>query len=1299
MNKNILRFLLSSVLLMCCMTANAVGIQPSGEGTSANPYQIATKEHLLWFADYVNQGNLTACAILSADITVNNGVLDSNGDLNSGTFETWTPIGSWGSEPNTYKGFAGEFNGNGHTISGLYFNDETKAPVGLFGIADNNGYIHDVGVKDSYFRGKSHVAGICGDLAKGKIENCWNGATVIGTSGCAGGITGSCWHSSSVSGCHNIGNVSSADTDVCGGICGSVAKNNDESIYSVSNCVSLQGKCDRAYNIGEEGAKVIDVYILDASAFASGDVCWILNGQKIDTKWRQQIGTDSYPVWTGNYLVNYYNGSYSYYYNETMCEKSSNGIHNFEKITIIGCNGDTFYYWHCTHCGNDYSYEGDGGHKNQTKEWSPSSGAHSPEWVQAVLPTATTEGRYGHWHCRLCGKNFFDEQCTVEATDAALTVPVAKNNEIWYTTTDNKKLTPYRTDVFGAAYNDADNVYEKGLGKITFAGEVTSIGDEAFESYYYSPNCKPLQSIIIPNSVTSIGVYAFRKCTNLSYIKIPESITSIASNAFYLCNSLPVENNCRYVGSFLVGVADNTLSDYTIKEGTRCIGANAFENCSNMTSVTIPISVIDIGKYAFLECAKLGSVTLPEYLTGIGDYAFAQCSQLQSITIPGSVKSMGMYVFSDCTSLSNVTIEDGACIGQSSFASYKGAFTIKGSLSGVGENAFQGCSGLTSVSVKSGSIGNFAFEKCSSLSAVTLMDGVTHIGQYAFGSCPISQITIPGSVKSMGVSIFSNCTGLNTVTIGDGAYIGGNVFEKYAGTIVFKGGLSGAGGSAFAECNVLTAVSIASGSIGSYAFADCTNLSAVTFGEDVTAIGDHAFKGCTKLKSISIENGSIGEMAFSGCTELTTVTIKSGSIGNKAFDECNKLSTVTLQEGVTGIGEKAFNKCSQLQSIVIPGSVKSMGSEIFYSCDLKNVTISDGAYIGKWVFKNYQGTITLNGDLSGAGEFAFQGCPGLTSVSFESGNIGLNAFDGCENICTITLQKDVTGIDAEAFAGCVGLKDITVKWTEAKKIPAIPWEAFRNVDKSKVTLHIPSYTTALYQAKDVWNGFKLLEDVNVIITKTDGSTVEQKLKDGDEVTIDESEDDIKSLVVTEKLTNISVTYIRNFANADKWQGWYVPFDVDVADMAQAGLEVAKIYGILLDNSGNTVLAFLKMDTGTVKANTPYVVRPKESGKVTLTTETTIHPTVATSMFMMSIADTYTIGGIYEQTTTPGKWYAINKDGRFQKMGEGVGLRPFRVWMTIDSREDNPYATKSGMNMMVISKGQIYTVNGKNYLAQ
>ena len=390
------------------------------------------------------------------------------------------------------------------------------------------------------------------------------------------------------------------------------------------------------------------------------------------------------------------------------------------------------------------------------------------------------------------------------------------------------------------------------------------------------------------------------------------------------------------------------------------------------------------------------------------------------------------------------------------------------------------------------------------------------------------------------------------------------------------------------------------------------------------------------------------------------------------------------------------------------------------------------------VFQNYTGALTINGSLSGVGANAFDGCTALTSVSVKSGSIGGYAFYSCTGLTSVTLLEDVTSIYSYAFFECSNLKDIFVKWTEAEKMPYIDFTAFHEIDLSKVTLHVPSYTTALYQTKNIWKDFKIVEDVNVIITKTDDTKVEQKVVDNGSVTIDESNSDIKNLVVSEKLTNVSVTYIRNFANADKWQGWYVPFDVDVADMAQAGLEVAKIYGILLDNSGNTVLAFLKMNAGTVKANTPYVVRPKESGKVTLTTsKTTIRPSEDTKFTIDSAKDIYTIGGIFEQTTTPGNWYAINKDGQFQKMGTGVNLRPFRIWMTIDPREDNPYYTQPSeanakMNIMVIGddettgieslapalsesygaiynlngqrvnsiqKGQIYIMNGKKYLAR
>ena len=1130
MKTKITRLLLSTVLMMCCMVANAVGTQPSGEGTPGNPYQIATKDNLLWFADYVNQGqeHLTACAILTADITVNNGVLDSNGDLNNGTFEIWTPIGSWGSEPNTYKGFAGEFNGGGHTISGLYFNDETKAPVGLFGMADQNGYIHDVGITDSYFRGKSHVAGICGDLGYGRIENCWNAATVQSAEGTTGGIAGSCWKNSSVSGCYNIGKV--AEGSYCGGICGSVAKNIN-GITSVSNCVSLEGKCSVAYNLYDDDAVIDNVTIQNASAFADGTVCGLLK-------------------------------------------------------------------------------------------------THSAEFIDGYIPTATTTGRYGHWHCCRCGKDFLDEACTTPATDAALTVPVAKNNEIWYTTTDNKKLTSFMTDGFGATYNDANNVYEKGLGKITFDKDVTSIGEFAFS------DCSSLKSISVPNSVNSIGQYAFSECSSLKSISVPNSVTSIGQYAFSDCSS---------------------LQSISVPNRVTSIEKSAFSGCSQLQSITIPNSVTSIGKSAFMECSSLQSISVPNSVTSIGEYAFSDCSSLQSISVPNSVTSIGNGAFSDCSSLQSISVPNSVT-----------------------------------------SIGNGAFRVCSQLQS----------------------ITIPGSVKSMGSTVFSYCTSLKDVTIEDGAYIGNYAFQNYNGTLTINGSLSGVGGYAFSDCTVLTSVSIKGGDIGKGAFKGCINLGSVTLHDGVTGIGEHAFMECSSLQSISVPN---------------SVT----SIGEYAFSDCSSLKSISVPNSVNSIGGYAFKKCSQLQSITIPGSVKSMGWDVFDNCsNLNNVTIEDGAYIGMRVFQNYTGAITINGSLSGVDQKAFDGCTALTSVSVKSGSIVSDAFRGCTGLTSVSLLEGVNSIGAYAFQNCSNLKDIFVKWTKAEEIPSIDKNVFDGVDRAKATLHVPTNTTSLYQAKDIWKDFRIVEDVNFIITKTDDTKIEQKVVDNGSVTIDERNRNIKSLMVTEEVENVSVTYYRNFANAGKWQAWYVPFDVPVADMAQAGLDVAEIYGILLDNDNNAVIAFLKMDAGTVKANTPYVVRPKEYGDVTVTTTTTLYQTKPTQFAINSAKDTYTIGGIYEQTTTPGNWYAVNTSGQFQKMGTGVNLSPMRIWMTIDPRDDNPYTQPSEanakMNIMVIGddestgieslaptlsesdgaiynlqgqrvtsiqKGQVYIMNGKKFFAR
>ncbi len=170
------------------------------------------------------------------------------------------------------------------------------------------------------------------------------------------------------------------------------------------------------------------------------------------------------------------------------------------------------------------------------------------------------------------------------------------DDEIWYTSTNGKIVTPNKTDVFGA--NIVSNTYRDGQGIIIFDAPITSIGDDAFF------DCTSLTSITIPDSITSIGDDAFDGCTSLTSVTIPDSVTSI--------------------------------------------GSYAFMHCESLTNVTIPNGVTSIGEYAFFECTSLTSITIPDSVTSIGRYAFDGCDSLKEvyckpITPPTAVTTTDMW--------------------------------------------------------------------------------------------------------------------------------------------------------------------------------------------------------------------------------------------------------------------------------------------------------------------------------------------------------------------------------------------------------------------------------------------------------------------------------------------------------------------------------------------------------------------------------------------------------------------------------------------------------------------------------
>ena len=355
---------------------------------------------------------------------------------------------------------------------------------------------------------------------------------------------------------------------------------------------------------------------------------------------------------------------------------------------------------------------------------------------------------------------------------------VIPNNQIWYTSTDEKVVEPNEDAVFGA--NIVSNIYEDNKGVITFDGDVKRIEGVAFN------NCHNLESIHIPNTVSSINqTNPFGNCSNLtafygkfasadnkvlivnneliSYTMgrsdisytIPDNVTTIATDAFYGSQNLnnvivsdnvttiaicafygcpnlsafygkfaSEDNRCLVVDGTLIAFAPFGLNSYEISNEVTEIGYAAFKGIDNLQTIGIPNSIKAIRGQAFHGCHNLLNVDIPESVTTIEQEAFTYCPNLTTF--------YGKYASED-----NKALIVNGVLNSFAYGCGDTYYTIPNGVTEVGATAFYANGNITDITIPQNvtTIGHAAFSGCGNLANVVISENVTSISSYAFKSC------------------------------------------------------------------------------------------------------------------------------------------------------------------------------------------------------------------------------------------------------------------------------------------------------------------------------------------------------------------------------------------------------------------------------------------------------------------------------------------------------------------------------------------------------------------------------------
>ena len=454
------------------------------------------------------------------------------------------------------------------------------------------------------------------------------------------------------------------------------------------------------------------------------------------------------------------------------------------------------------------------------------------------------------------------------------------------------------------------------LTTVQFGSGLASIPGALFEG-------TGLKTVTLPESVTSIGSWAFANCAKLEQVSFPAGLTSIDLSAFENCTA---------------------LTAVTLPKRLTELGSAVFENCSALKSVWIPKSLTNNGLGdGFKGCTALTDITFETGITKIADRQF-DGSPIKSITIPGTVTTVGMSAFSDCANLtaidlpSSVTEIDGYAFKNCTALT---AVTLPKHLRRLDTEAFFGCTALKSVFIPL-SLQNASnpFQKCTALTDVTFEDGRTELPDTLLEDSGVRQLTVPQTVTKIGYSAFAGCTQLTAITLPAGLRELGS--EAFKGCTALTGvalpdSLTDLGYGVFRDCSALTAAEFPAGiapvswSSGSSMLRNCTSLRSVKLPKTVSSLGDYFFAGCTALERIVLPDSvtEIGSNLFNGCTALTDVTLSTNlqAIPENTFYGCVSLQKLVAPYAVTKIGKTAFANCTSLTSLTLLRNVTEAAAD------------------------------------------------------------------------------------------------------------------------------------------------------------------------------------------------------------------------------------------------------------------------------------------------------------------------------------------------------------------------------------